>query len=153
MPMPAPFPLDQCPYRGLLPYREEDSKYFFGRENWCTIIPNNLLASPLTLLYGPSGVGKSSVLLAGVASRLKQQAKESVANATLPIKLLIVCREWQDDPLAKVRAQIQREFEDLMGRPLASLIKLLPLRAIKSKNMSLGTVTPCLTVAPGFCCL
>jgi WD40 repeat protein len=119
MPMPAPYPLDQCPYRGLLPYREEDSKYFFGRENWCTIIPNNLLASPLTLLYGPSGVGKSSVLLAGVASRLKQQAKESVANATSPIKLLIVCREWQDDPLAKVRAQIQREFEDLMGRPLA----------------------------------
>lgn len=117
--MPAPFPLDQCPYRGLLPYREEDSKYFFGRENWCTIIPNNLLASPLTLLYGPSGVGKSSVLLAGVASRLKQQAKESVANATSPIKLLIVCREWQDDPLAKVRGQIQREFEDLMGRPLA----------------------------------
>lgn len=119
MPMPGSFTPDQCPYRGLLPYREKDSEYFFGRENLCTIIPNNLLASPLTLLYGPSGVGKSSVLLAGVASRLKQQARESVANGTTPIKLIIVCRDWQDDPLLNVCAAIQREFEDLMGKPLA----------------------------------
>lgn len=69
-----------CPYKGLIPYGEEDASIFFGREDWCTIIANNLLASRLTLLYGASGVGKSSVLQAGVANRLKKQAKQSVAE-------------------------------------------------------------------------
>ncbi|MFM7640921.1 MAG: NACHT and WD repeat domain-containing protein [Cyanobium sp.] len=112
-------PSVSCPYRGLLPYEEDDAKYFFGRENWCRIIPNNLLASPVTLLYGPSGVGKSSVLMAGVASRLKQEAKEIVASGAAPIRLVMVCRQWQDDPLAKLCERIQSEFRDLIGRPIA----------------------------------
>jgi predicted AAA+ superfamily ATPase len=55
-------PFYACPYKGLIPFGEDDAPIFFGREKWCTIIADNLLASPLTLLYGPSGVGKSSVL-------------------------------------------------------------------------------------------
>ena len=42
-----------------------------GREEERDIITSNLLASRLTLLYGASGVGKSSVLHAGVAGRIR----------------------------------------------------------------------------------
>jgi hypothetical protein len=111
--------LDQCPYRGLVHYGENDAPFFFGREGWCTIILNNLLASPLTLLYGPSGVGKSSVLLAGVASRLRLQAKATVDAGGSPEKLVLVCRDWRDDSLTTLHEQIQGQFLAMMGRPVA----------------------------------
>ena len=59
------------PYKGLMPYDEADAPFFFGREAEAEIISANLMASRLTLLYGPSGVGKSSVLRAGVVRRLR----------------------------------------------------------------------------------
>jgi hypothetical protein len=59
------------PYVGLQPFREEDYPYFFGRERDIRVISSNLLAQPLTVLYGPSGVGKSSVLRAGVLPQLR----------------------------------------------------------------------------------
>jgi WD40 repeat protein len=55
-----------CPYVGLKPYTPEESAYFFGRERDQAIVSSNLLAAPITVLYGASGVGKSSLLRAGV---------------------------------------------------------------------------------------
>ena len=54
------------PYRGLTPFTEDDARYFFGREVDTRNIAANLEVARLTLFYGPSGVGKSSVLRAGV---------------------------------------------------------------------------------------
>src|SRR5262249_55012775 len=52
------------PYRGLAPFEdsETDARLFFGRERERTVILANLMASRLTVLYGASGVGKSSLL-------------------------------------------------------------------------------------------
>lgn len=85
-----------CPYVGLQPYAESHRDYFFGRERDIRIIANNLLASPLTVLYGASGVGKSSVLLAGVIPAMR--AKPRIAVVTF--------REWQrPDLLAALRLE------------------------------------------------
>src|SRR5262245_65095151 len=75
-----------CPYKGLRPYTEADRPYFFGRERDREIIIANLYAAPLTILYGASGVGKSSVLLAGVAPALKEMTRIAV----------VVFRDWQN---------------------------------------------------------
>ncbi|HEY8409274.1 MAG TPA: hypothetical protein VIK66_14940 [Gaiellaceae bacterium] len=62
------------PYKGLAPFEDSelDALLFFGRERETEIIVSNLLASKLTVLYGPSGVGKSSVLGAAVVRRLRE---------------------------------------------------------------------------------
>ena len=62
------------PYRGLAPFEdsEVDALYFFGRERDTEIVVANLIASRLTVLYGPSGVGKSSLLFASVARALRE---------------------------------------------------------------------------------
>lgn len=73
------------PYKGLQPYTEADRAYFFGRERDREIIIANLYAAPLTVLYGASGVGKSSVLLAGVVPALKETPRAAV----------VVFRDWQ----------------------------------------------------------
>jgi WD40 repeat protein len=66
--------LPETPYKGLTPYDEADAELFFGRDVWCEIVTDNLKAYRLTLFYGESGVGKSSLLRAGVAHRLRMQA-------------------------------------------------------------------------------
>jgi hypothetical protein len=60
----------RSPYQGLIPYEADDAPFFFGRERETRLITANLFAAPLTLLYGASGVGKSSVLRAGVINHL-----------------------------------------------------------------------------------
>lgn len=75
-----------CPYRGLQPYTEAERAYFFGRERDREVIVSNLYASHLTVLYGSSGAGKSSVLMAGVMPQLQQ----------LPRVVTVLRRDWQD---------------------------------------------------------
>ena len=61
------------PYKGLARFddSELDEQFFFGRDREIELVPDNLVASRLTILYGPSGVGKSSLLRAGVVRRLR----------------------------------------------------------------------------------
>ena len=65
------------PYRGLTPYTEADAAYFFGRTRETATVAANLEVSRLTIFYGPSGVGKSSVLRAGVIHQLRQRARRN----------------------------------------------------------------------------
>lgn len=65
-----------CPYVGLDYYEENLGAWFFGREPESDRIITNLQAARLTLLHAESGVGKSSLLRAGVASRLRRQAEQ-----------------------------------------------------------------------------
>ncbi len=68
------------PYKGLAPFEdsEQDALLFFGRERECEVVVANMLASKLTVLYGESGVGKSSLLAAGAARELRERAPGAV---------------------------------------------------------------------------
>lgn len=72
--------LSDSPYVGLQPFSAKDQKYFFGRERDSRIISSNLFAAPLTVLYGSSGVGKSSVLQAGVVPMLRKSPRTAVVS-------------------------------------------------------------------------
>jgi tetratricopeptide (TPR) repeat protein len=82
-------PLPESPYRGLGPFTEKNSEYFFGREEESMTIAANLLTAPVTVLYGTSGVGKSSVLMAGVMPFVRLQRRTTV----------VLFREWQRSDL------------------------------------------------------
>jgi hypothetical protein len=63
------------PYRGLVALDEEDADFFFGRDRETRDIINDMTAKPgrLITLVGNSGVGKSSLVQAGVMGALKRQ--------------------------------------------------------------------------------
>ena len=62
----------ECPYVGLDPFDSAHTDYFFGRRRESKIIADHVVARPLTVLYGPSGVGKSSILNVGVPVALRK---------------------------------------------------------------------------------
>ncbi len=87
------------PFKGLASFQdsEADARLFFGREREREIIVANLLASRLTVLYGDTGVGKSSVLRAGVARDLRGLPEPPA---------VVVFGEWRDDPARALEARI-----------------------------------------------
>jgi hypothetical protein len=60
-----------CPYRGLASFGEADAKYFFGRSNEIRTALAQLDAWPLLAVIGPSGVGKSSFVHAGLVPAVR----------------------------------------------------------------------------------
>jgi len=106
-----------APFRGLLPFDESelDALLFFGRERETEVTVANLLASRLTILYGPSGVGKSSLLRAGVVRRVRELAgKRAIGRG--PDGAIVVVSAWADDPVAAVVDAIAAEVRALVKR-------------------------------------
>ena len=76
--------LPESPYKGLAAFEDSelDALLFFGREREISAVAANVLANRLTVLYGPSGVGKSSLLYAGVARRLRSGTASCISCST-----------------------------------------------------------------------
>ncbi|MEU9700949.1 WD40 repeat domain-containing protein [Streptomyces sp. NPDC047981] len=55
-----------CPYRGLESFTAEQARWFEGRQDAVRQVMASLARQRLTLLLGPSGSGKSSLIQAGV---------------------------------------------------------------------------------------
>ena len=109
------------PFKGLTPFEDSDrdAVLFFGREREREVIAANLLASRLTVLYGASGVGKSSVLRAGVAHHLRAMAKRNLETRGHPEFVVVVFDGWTQDPMAALLDAVQKELVEVFGPELA----------------------------------
>jgi hypothetical protein len=109
-------PARATPYQGLQPYAEGDAAFFFGRDAERTILAANLMAARLTLVYGASGVGKSSVLRAGVVHRLRAQEAQADHTAGAPRLVVAYVNEWSGDPVAGLLDHVGREVSRVLGQ-------------------------------------
>jgi DNA-binding winged helix-turn-helix (wHTH) protein/WD40 repeat protein len=57
---------DRSPYPGLAAFTEDDAEFFFGREVEVAQLWRKITARRLLAVIGPSGIGKSSLLRAGL---------------------------------------------------------------------------------------
>lgn len=97
------------PYKLLDYYEPADEAIFFGREQESQLVSELITAHHLTLLYGASGNGKTSLLLAGVTPRLQQPRGE---YELFYIRLF-------DQPEQAIRRAIQRR----VAIPLSPLLE------------------------------
>jgi hypothetical protein len=121
--------MDDSPYVGLRPFTEKERKYFFGRERDQRVVEANLYAARLSVLYGTTGVGKSSILLAGLVPRVRESGHAVV----------VVFREWQG---AGFLAALKRELVQAVSREAEGPVVLdesLPLDGlIEQATKALG---------------
>lgn len=60
------------PWPGLMPFGEAAQRFFHGRDDEATELMRLIRRDTLTVLYGQSGLGKSSLLAAGLFPRLRE---------------------------------------------------------------------------------
>jgi hypothetical protein len=77
-------PEEICPYRGLLPFGEENAPYFFGRESFVKQLAIAIRQQELVAVVGSSGSGKSSVVFAGLLPQLRQEGDWLITPAIRP---------------------------------------------------------------------
>ena len=89
------------PWPGLAAFREADQFFFQGRETVVEELTRMVLRARLTVLHGVSGLGKTSVLRAGLFPRLRREH-------LLPIYVRLGHSEETAEPIEQVREAIAR---------------------------------------------
>ena len=107
LPLPAALagkmPEEEAPYIGLRPFEKEDALLFHGRGQQILELYHKIQDHRVTLLYGYSGVGKSSLLFAGLFPRIEHRWT-----------IRYIRRDFQtglDHQLAQALRRIRRENE------------------------------------------
>jgi O-acetyl-ADP-ribose deacetylase (regulator of RNase III) len=89
----------ECPYVGLEPFEPAHAEYFFGRQLDSRVLGDHVSARPITVLYGASGVGKSSLINVGLPAALAKSAvqPQDGENTGDTQRWTIIClRNWQN---------------------------------------------------------
>lgn len=102
------------PFKGLRPFSEEDAEYFCGRDEAVEAVMNMLLVQRLTILHGAAGIGKTSLLRAGVAHAMNQEAEQNWKRWGSPGLGIVVfprtenefANEWLNEPVRNLKDAI-----------------------------------------------
>lgn len=121
--------LDTCPYRGLAPYDEDDADSFFGRDREVALCLDRLKTTPVLVLAGQSGSGKSSLARAGIVSELRRRGRTVVVivPGRDPQGALAEALSHSDEPAVLVIDQFEEiyapgnaEEADAFGRQIVA---------------------------------
>lgn len=124
------------PYRypGVQPFRTAQSEVFYGRDQEIQELYRLIKHETLVVLYGKSGLGKSSLLNAGILPRCQKES----GFEPLVIKFGAWTEEKSDTPLDIVKACLGAE------KPISSILtKILPeevslWRCVKNRQLNGG---------------
>ncbi len=108
-------PLPQRPYKLLDYYEAKDAAIFFGRAQETGHLVSLIHAHRLALLYGASGTGKTSLLLAGAVPRLE---RAEPAYETVYVRAL-------EDPAQVIRRALRRRLPEADLPQAGSLVDFL----------------------------
>lgn len=86
--------MEKVHWIGLESYGEENASLFFGRETEVQELANSIFHNNQTIIYGPSGIGKSSIIKAGVMSLARK-------NDFLPVYIRLSFNEDADPCYAR----------------------------------------------------
>ncbi len=104
---------DFQPYIGLRPFTEQEQDRFFGRSEEISILLDKIQANRLTLLLAASGVGKSSLLQAGIMPELRKDNNVE----------LIYYNEWSNSLKAFKQAVNEHYAEPYKDVSLKSILR------------------------------
>jgi hypothetical protein len=108
-------PIPVRPYKLLDFYEAGDAAIFFGREQETQLLTSLIHAHRLAVLYGASGTGKTSLLLAGVVPQLE---RADPPYETVTVRAL-------EDPLLIIRRDLRRRLPEADLSEDGSLLEFL----------------------------
>ncbi|HZS42406.1 MAG TPA: protein kinase [Polyangia bacterium] len=120
---------DVSPYAGLSSFQEEDAARFFGRTREIAAMVTRIRDRPLMGVIGPSGVGKSSLVRAGLVPALKQSGEAWEIHVLRPGR----------QPLVALAGVLAPLLADISGEAVTGDPKELAQK-LRSEPGYLGTV-------------
>lgn len=110
------FPIAKIPFMGLDYFKKEDASLFFGRTSEIFKLCKSVSNFGLILLYGQSGVGKSSLINAGILPRLegiyKTEYKRRNKSLGYHKQLNTFLAEYEDKPTLVILDQVEEIYTD-----------------------------------------
>jgi len=148
------------PFIGMRPYDESEKNIFFGRKKQTDSLLTSIDLNGACLLYAKTGVGKSSLLRAGLIPRLKENINVFpilINNwhdgflKSISIKLEIEEPDCEDDFINKIKKKVYNDssliiildqFEEILLRSNDEDIKSIAnyLAAVVNSNCPAGIV-------------
>ncbi len=114
------------PYRFLDSFDEDDTDFFFGRDDDTDEMIRLTGEHPVVILFGRSGIGKTSLIRAGVIATLAQRAQEAPADEGAEKPWLGIYARCLDDPSQSIREATATAIEemgfDVRGLPTGSTL-------------------------------
>jgi hypothetical protein len=100
------------PWPGLMPFTEATQAFFHGRDTEADELLRRVRRERLTILFGQSGLGKTSLLSAGLFPRLR-------AADFLPIYLRLDLANARLSPVGQIEAALAENLAEhgIEGRP------------------------------------
>ena len=105
------FEEDESPYAGLSAFQEGDADRFFGRDRDSSALIQRLRDQPLVGIVGPSGVGKSSLVRAGVVPTLKQSGEKWESIVIRPGRDPMASLARMLTPIVRTSTSVVQELE------------------------------------------
>src|SRR5918999_5477724 len=127
---PAGHP-ERTPYPGWRAFGQTEGDIFFGRERETRDLRSLWLANRLTVVFGQSGVGKSSLLNAGVLRSLRDDVERLPVGRVSPVPFSDLAAERDENPftfglLSSWLPSV--DPESLRGRRLREFFRERPTR-------------------------
>ena len=94
---------DENPWPALSPFNEEGSHYFNGRDEEIAALRRTVSQAPLTVLFGQSGLGKTSLLKAGLFPHFR-------AENYLPVYVRLNVQDKEKPLINQVSEALQTEI-------------------------------------------
>jgi WD40 repeat protein len=129
---------DESPYLGLRSYDETDQSRYFGREVAVEELRRMVKRAPVTVLFGVSGIGKSSILRAGLFPRLRD-------DSYLPIYVRLVLAQNAPSFDEQLRQAVERELtarsvhverRPAVGEALRTYFRSVPLWSERNRLLT-----------------
>jgi energy-coupling factor transporter ATP-binding protein EcfA2 len=144
------------PYRGLEPFTSDQADLFFGRNADIDRLAQRVAERSRVVVIGPSGVGKSSLVLAGLVPRLRRDTDWSVVAVrpgqdpwpALAAGLLRLDRANAEPTFREVQEEVARlkgegfrpraEYLRSQGRPLLVVVDQFEEALATAKDLDIG---------------
>ncbi len=134
---------DGSPFAGLAAFQEADADRFFGRDRDIEQIVTELRNRPLVAVVGSSGVGKSSLVRAGVIPALKRSGEGWDACVMRPGRSPLAA-------LASVLAQLAATTRVTGDSGSEPALPALPALSDSAAHVTLGPLIERLRTEPGY---
>ena len=99
---------DASLFIGLQSYTEAQSDIFYGRDEEIDRLTNLVKANTLTIVFGKSGTGKTSLLNAGVFPRVRK-------DYCLPFRIRLEFNEDSPDLVTQIKNILKSEIDKYLS--------------------------------------